>query len=138
MPFAIVSKDSFSTDDAALSIQLFARPTANAHYMTFETSVGVDYVVPAGKTLIIKRVEGITDGNNAQFVLGYGTAGVADGVAAPAGWIQQSCDDYYRLSAANVRESYEANLKVPAAGYPCILTLAVAAVYKVSIIGVLQ
>lgn len=58
----------------------------SGRYDTLESPRGTDYVVPAGKTLYIGKLQGGTgqaSGANGRIEIGYGDDGVADSVSAP-------------------------------------------------------
>jgi len=77
----------FNAANAIKVLQATLTPgnTAAVRYMTFESPIGTDYSVTAGKTLtIVKILTGMTGTDSAvNLNLGYADTGVADGTVAP-------------------------------------------------------
>lgn len=102
---------------------IVASPSATSNYMTFETPVGTDYQVTAGKTFYVTKViwQPGTAGDN--FILGYGDDGVANGAAAPTNWIQMTGILKPQLQSANVGE-YDIIVPILASKFPCAKSIA--------------
>lgn len=118
---------------------LMARMANNGNFMTLEGPVGTDYQVPAGKTFKVTKII-IATAANGQVILGYGTAAVADGAAAPAGatyLIGTSTPDSPLCSpAANTTYTHDVYAEVPATMYPFVRGGSAGAPFYVCVIGI--
>ena len=109
----------------------FVLVASASNYMTFESPIGTDVVVTAGKTLYITKLRAIQSiGDN--WGIGYGDDGVAAGAAAPTNFVSLVTN----LEANVVDHEFEMIIKIPTGKYPCILTQAGAADVKVYMEGI--
>ena len=97
---------------------------ATPHYMTFESPVGTDYQVTAGKTFYITKMDmrGRGASDNLNLVIGYGDNGVASGTSAPTNWVELT-GVYYVSSSIFVTTEYDVIVVIPAQKYPCAKNL---------------
>jgi len=90
-------------------------------YMTFEYPVGTDYVVTAGYTFYITKIDisgNALPPNACQALIGYGDDGVADGGDAPTNFVRLT--GAYEKQAAISTLSIDVLIPIPAGKYPCI------------------
>jgi len=106
---------------------------AQSHYMTLETPVGTDYVVPADHTFYITKIFYIGGADGTSILVGYGNDGVASGAAAPTTPVQLTQKlGYYTTATGEVEK--EVAIPIPAGKYPYIQSVT-SSVY-VNIFGV--
>ena len=114
---------------------LHAYTTATLRYMTLETPVGTDYVVPAGKTFKITRVVfSAPVAASVNVSIGYADDGVADGLAAPTNPVYVIGDGSVSvLAMAAILTIYTVDVYavIPAGKYPFIRGITSAAVVQV-------
>jgi hypothetical protein len=96
--------------------------SATARYMSFEFPVATDYQVPAGKTFIITKILYASTAANSRMQIGTGTAAVADGAAAPAGYVALTTLFFAHVDTTE----YASDVYIPIAEnlYPCAYSAA--------------
>ena len=97
----------------------FAFPTGVDQYMTFEFPIGTDVQVTAGKTLYITHIR-INQSVGANFDIGYGDTGVANGASAPTNYVEIVTS----FEAVTVQDDFDVIIPIPAGKYPCVRTTA--------------
>ena len=95
---------------------MFAQPDGASYYMTFESPVGTDYVVPTGKTFKVTRILAAFGGSILS--LGHGTEGIPSQAAGPAGQVILIGGNFaYPTTAVYGLDIY---LEIPAGKYPYV------------------
>jgi len=120
MPTTAFKIGSLAQDSPTGIKILVAHNVAGAHYMTFETPVGTDYQVPAGKTFYITKISYSVAAATASATIGSGTAAVGEGAVAPAGYVALTGLYYGYLAFTQ----YEGDAFIPIAQnlYPCLVS----------------
>ena len=134
---------SGATDNPSNIITISA-PTAKGtnDYETMEFPVGTDYQVPSGKTLYITKIIAGTNAGSADFAIGYGDTGVANGTTPPTNFVQITPNRMYPFKYVNgsgssgVTTDIDVWIPIPALKYPCVRSNGTAGAY-VSAIGIL-
>jgi hypothetical protein len=98
----VLDVNGSKTNDPTQAVALFATVAAANNYMTFHDHTGVDYVVPAGFTLLITRITCRGSVAAGGGIIGSGTAGVAAGAVAPAGWVAFGSEHSLKCAAVDV------------------------------------
>ena len=98
-----------------------ARGLTADRYDTFEAPRGTDYVVPAGKTLYITKLQGngnIPTANIIVVWVGYGDDGVADSVTAPTN--SKTLSQIQAMQGNGYMMDLDVWLPIPAGKYPWV------------------
>ena len=106
--------------------------TAPGRYMTFESPVGTDYQVPAGKTFYITKIICSDVSASSGFYLGYGDTGVAEGAAAPVNY--QRLTGVTHVNTAYYSYPFDVCIPIPANKFPVMAGSAAAS--QVTLYGV--
>lgn len=134
---------SGATDNPSNIVTITA-PTSKgtADYETMEFPVGTDYQVPSGKTLYITKLIVSANAASADFAIGYGDTGVANGVTAPTNFVQITPNRMYPFKYVNgsgssgVTTEHDVWIPIPQLKFPCARSNGTAGAY-VTAIGIL-
>lgn len=94
----------------------FVLTTALNNYMTFESVLGTDLQVTAGKTLYITRLHYFGNTISQNFWIGYGDTGVGDGAPAPTNPVQVT--RRFANLVAQEEMSLDVFIPIPAEKFP--------------------
>lgn len=105
---------------------LVAGSSTATNYVTFETPVGTDYQVTAGKTFYITKItfNGASPGQDAAVIIGYGDTGVADGGNPPTNYVAMTSRFVMLGTLAQTPLERDCLVPIPAQKYPCIYVVA--------------
>jgi len=114
-------KAGFAVTDTPGDIKtIMANPTAPGNYMTFETPIGTDYQVPAGKTFYMTGCMIRAAGTIAIFNLGYGDTGVANGGTPPTN--NKNVHGEFGEATSGASKYFDIFAAIPAEKYPYALS----------------
>ena len=105
--------------DSLTGVEVLASAPDGGHYMTFETPVGTDYVVPASTTFYITKMDlkARTIAEGVSVEIGYGDDGVASGAAAPTNYVAMTGS--YTTKDADSTLQFNILVPIPTGKYPC-------------------
>lgn len=115
----LVNINGAVTNDYTHIIQLTSAPAAN-NYMTFESPVGTDFVVPASHVFVLTALISEASTANTEIFIGYGTAGVPSQAGAPTGNVVLS--QKFSHTTAYYNYNWKVNFVFAAGVYPYVFS----------------